>query len=206
MDAYCAQEAAGKTCEDRVKILETNGRVMIALADGAGGTGGGWTAATAFIAEAERFSFSMCGRGSPEAWEQFLREADARIARDANGGQCTGIAMAISDRSVVGASVGDSEAWLVKAGQVRIVTENQRRKPLLGSGAAAPVSFVASINAGEIVLCASDGIFKYAPRDALVKELTSGRSLAAIAKAIVDSTRLKSGALQDDVSLAVIRI
>jgi hypothetical protein len=52
----------------------------------------------------------------------------------------------------VGASVGDSSAWLISpAGEVTDLTAQQRRRPLLGSGEALPVQFEAELGAKKSI-------------------------------------------------------
>lgn len=91
------------------------------------------------------------------------------------------------------------------------LTGRQRRKPLLGSGAAVPVGFSATWTAGfsttwtpGTLLIATDGLFKYAPARR-VAEIARGADLAAAAEALVEQVRLPSGGLQDDVAVVLCR-
>jgi hypothetical protein len=56
------------------------------------------------------------------------------LVKAGHGGMSTAVVAEIVDGQVVGASVGDSCAWLVSLGEVSDLTERQVRKPLLGSG------------------------------------------------------------------------
>jgi hypothetical protein len=76
------------------------------------------------------------GAGTPEDWARCLYEADQALVR--SGGQCTAVVVEISEGRLVGASVGDSGAWLLTGKAIIDLTENQHRKPLLGSDEAMP--------------------------------------------------------------------
>jgi len=78
-----------------------------------------------------------------------------------SGGQCTAVVVEISEGRVFGASVGDSGAWMLPGKAIVDLTENQNRKPLLGSDEASPMGF-GPIEISGRLLIASDGLFKYA--------------------------------------------
>ncbi len=59
------------------------------------------------------------------------------VEADATAGEAAAVVALVTKGMIVGASVGDSEAWLLARGGVVRLTSNQRRKPLLGSGAGA---------------------------------------------------------------------
>jgi len=101
----------------------------------------------------------------------------------------------------MGASVGDSGAWLLTPPDFVDLTEDQNRKPLLGSGLAKPVAFGPYSISGRL-LVASDGLFKYVACER-IRELATTLPLASTAGALVDAARLPSGALQDDVAVIV---
>jgi hypothetical protein len=65
--------------------------------------------------------------------------------------------------SVVGASVGDCEAWTFIDGLARNLTAEQVRKPLLGEGMALPVGFETQVKECSL-LVATDGLWKYLDR------------------------------------------
>jgi serine/threonine protein phosphatase PrpC len=102
-------------------------------------------------------------------------------------------------RTIVGASVGDSVAWILDSSGLVDLTAQQKRKPLMGSGAANPVAFSSSIGTGVVVV-ASDGLAKYAARARIAAAATNRDSVQAV-DALVDLARTRSGALQDDLAL-----
>jgi PPM family protein phosphatase len=107
----------------------------------------------------------------------------------------------ITGNIIIGASVGDSEAWSFRPGGREQLTAHQQRKPLIGSGRATPVPFAASWPPGAVLVIASDGLFKYSSIERLAMATTSGASPAHL----VDLVRLKSGCLQDDVAVVLPR-
>ena len=179
--------------DDRLAVVALESGLVIALADGAGG--GGAAAADEVIAAVER---AARGPFDPVA---LLRELDARLRR--SGGQTTAVVLLVSEAGISGASVGDSEAWVVDADSDVALTGHQQRKPLVGSGSATPVPLGAPPLAGTL-LVASDGLFKYAPRARLL-ELVRSSGVETLPGALVQLVRLPSGGLQDDVAVVVCR-
>jgi hypothetical protein len=179
--AVLAARGAG---EDRIALQRTADGFVLALADGAGGTGGGAAAAELAV------RLVMEGRAP---WAEVIRAIDASL----NGGQCALVIAAVSGAAISGASVGDCGAWLI--GEiVQDLTASQVRKPLVGAGAT-PVAFEAEL-AGSTLLLASDGLFNYASREVILKA-ARGPDLQAAAKALAALPRLRSGAFPDDVSV-----
>jgi serine/threonine protein phosphatase PrpC len=169
------------------------------VADGAGGTGSGAAASSRLIEFATK-------RGAASTdWFDALLAFDDELSARRSGGQTTGVvAFVHNDGRIVGASVGDSVAWLISpGGELTDLTEHQRRKPLLGSGEALPVVFDSNPCGGRLLL-ATDGLVNYAPVDR-IRALAMQGSVAEAAAALVDCVRLPSGGLQDDVAVVVVQ-
>src|SRR5262249_3074025 len=94
-------------CEDRVKVLELDGGLVIAVADGARGTGAGAEAAETVIREV---TAAPSLERDAEGWCEVLRQTDHRVG----AGESTCVVVARSARGIVGASVGDSRSWLLE--------------------------------------------------------------------------------------------
>jgi serine/threonine protein phosphatase PrpC len=118
------------------------------------------------------------------------------------GGQCTAVVVEISEGRVVGASVGDSGAWLLTGKAIVDLTENQHRKPLLGSDEALPMGF-GPIELSGRQLIATDGLFKYATETDIAQRATALSVNDAVDK-LIAGVRLLSGALQDDVAIVLV--
>lgn len=118
------------------------------------------------------------------------------------GGQATAVIAEVGRDGVVGASVGDSQAWLVSTTDVHVLTASQERKPLVGGGAAA-TRFGGALEGATLVI-ASDGLFAYARRADIVR-IVCGDDLAVAAQALVEAVRLPGGELQEDVAIILCR-
>ena len=199
MLAIAHQVENGDRGEDRVLVSITAHGAVLAIADGAGGVGGGAEAVEAVC----RTIFAAVTRaaGAAERWCSVLIEVDDLLSRSAAGGMAAVVVAEIRGTHVLGASVGDSAAWLVADGEVIDLTAEQRRKPLVGSGNARPVGFGPRPLSGRLLL-ASDGLIKYArPRD-LARCACSGSPQDGVA-ALLAEVRLPSGGLQDDVAVVL---
>jgi serine/threonine protein phosphatase PrpC len=185
--------------QDRAIAIPIAGGYLVAVADGAGGTGGGAVAAERLIA----FISRLTEEAASTDWFDALCAFDDELSARSLSGQTTGIVAFISNERVIGASVGDSSAWLISpSGETTDLTARQRRKPLLGSGEALPVQFEAE-RLGNRVLLGSDGLFKYAPVDRICALATRGTAAEA-ANALANCVRLPSGAFHDDVAVAIV--
>jgi len=96
--------------EDRLLVERYGTRTLAIVADGAGGMGGG-AAAAAMACSIAAQKLRTGGAATPEDWARCLYEADQAVVR--TGGQCTAVVVEISEGRVIGASVGDSGAWLL---------------------------------------------------------------------------------------------
>ena len=169
----------------------------MAVADGAGGTGGGGAAADRLINSLSK----LTAEAANADWWSVLLELDEELS--ARGAETTAVvAFADGDR-VRGASVGDSEAWLISpTGELADLTKHQRRKPLVGSGEALPVEFEAELQ-GRRLLLATDGLTKYATAERICALAMQG-SVAQSADALANCVRLPSGAFQDDIAVVLV--
>lgn len=182
--------------EDRVAVLSLSDRLLVAVADGAGGVVGGAAAADAVCR-----ALDACAAGAPTDWTAWLAEVDGAMAASRTCGLAAAVAIEIrDDGTILGASAGDCEAWLFADGAARCLTAGQIRKPLLGDGAR-PVALAGRVDGGTLVV-ATDGLWKYAGRDRVAAAMPI-RPLGAAADALIDAARLRSGALQDDIAVFI---
>ena len=183
-------------CEDQVAVFSANDRTVIVVADGAGGLGEGSAAAAAVIREvASEFERIH----SADQWSAMLRQTDHRIG----SGESTAVIVDVRPYGIAGASVGDSQVWIIEDGMMTNLTQNQIRKPLLGSGEALPTSFVHPPLRG-VLLAASDGLFNYAKPESIVR-IASENDFFTIPKKCLEAVRLPSGDLWDDVGIVAAR-
>ena len=125
---------------DHVVIRQFDDRLVMALADGAGGMGGAAQAAR-FACE-RAVEMAAHAPADARAWADRLAVIDTELAGSVHGGQTTLVVAEVWREMVRGASVGDSRAWLLSLSDEPVeLTEEQARKPLLGSGHAKPCGF-----------------------------------------------------------------
>lgn len=189
--------------------------LLCVLADGQGGRSGGpqaaQTASAAALSWVSALSASRL-RGSlrgKHTWVSVLVGADEAVTQTSSDGFTTLIGLSVSARSVVGASCGDSGVLLVHGakGKAKWLTENQRKNPPVGSGAAHPVAFFARLYPGDTLLVMSDGVFRYVGVDALVETCHRASEPEAIASALLElqTRQSQSGGLSDDFSVIVVQ-
>lgn len=189
---FAVEVVAGSANQDRAVVVPHEGGFVVALADGAGGTGNGAAAAEAVVEAVAR----VPGLDP----EMLLDKLDERLLQ--LGGQSTAVVVAIRGRELRGASVGDSGAWLIDGANVVELTAQQQRKPSLGDGAIV-MPFTAPFRG--TLLVASDGLLRYARRLDIAHVVASAASLQVAARELVSLVRLPDGGLQDDVSLVLAR-
>lgn len=196
---YTSTKAGGGTNQDRVTYFEHAQGTVILIADGAGGQGGGGIAADCSV-EFLRVACAKQGL-SPETCSQLLSALDSELSAHRTAGESTAVMIVIGHDMMFGASVGDSEAWLVEDGKTAVLTESQYRKPLLGSGAAIPVEFGPVPFAGTLVV-GTDGLFNYVRRN-LIIESASRVDRAQLAETLSEAARMPAGGFQDDTTVVV---
>jgi serine/threonine protein phosphatase PrpC len=189
------QHGAG---QDRAAVFGAAGTLVAVVADGAGGTGAGAEAAETVIAHV-RAAFAA-GSVDPAT---LLRTTDQLLAAAPHGGQTTAVVAVVDPDGMVGASAGDSGVWLITEDGVDDLTAGQARKPLLGGGAH-PARFAVGRRTGTLLL-ASDGLLKYATREKIATVVRHA-DLEVTPDRLVDLVRLKSGGLQDDVAVVLVRL
>ncbi|MCB9856828.1 MAG: serine/threonine protein phosphatase [Phycisphaerales bacterium] len=194
-------ESAGSVGQDRVAVIPCDTATVVVVADGAGGSDDGGRAAD-FVVDAIRQAAGAGGSdiGRGLYWQDVLLRADRALAALASG-ETTAIVVAIMDEHMVGASVGDSQAWLIAGRDVDVLTERQRRKPLIGDGGAMPVAFE-RVHLGRTLLVGSDGLFNYVPLDRML-QIVASEPVENAPNALIDAARLRSGALQDDIGVVI---
>jgi serine/threonine protein phosphatase PrpC len=96
--------------QDRALAVPTQGGYLVAVADGAGGTGDGAAAAERVITGLAK----LAGAAASTDWFGALLELDDELLAHRPGCQTTGVVAYVTADRIVGASVGDSSARLIK--------------------------------------------------------------------------------------------
>ncbi len=195
--------------EDVVQVCPNPGSadlVLCSLADGQGGRSGGGRAAEIAVRGSleAAISFSVDDLRQPAPWYSIISAADDAVGEDDDAGFCTLISLGISKQKVCGASCGDSGALVLSGGPEILLTENQRKNPPVGSGAAHPTAFEARLKPDWKLLVVSDGVWNYVGWEQVGSIATQNqgeRTIAALRQAARDAN---AGKLLDDFSVALI--
>jgi len=190
-------QAYRKQCEDRAHVIASDERTVIVVADGAGGIGGGAGAADVVVRETKA-AYSRIE--DSQQWASQLQQIDFHIG----DGESTAVVVDLRADSICGASVGDSQAWIIAGAQITDLTTSQNRKPLLGSGSANPIGFSHRALDGVLIV-ATDGFCNYVKRDALTR-LVAQSDFFEIPRRCVDLVRLPSGDFWDDIAIVACRV
>jgi serine/threonine protein phosphatase PrpC len=192
--------------QDRTAVVTIGAITLVVVADGAGGLSGGGEAASAVIETLLHEAVHGLDLRDERLMVDVLRALDQRLAKTRSSGETTAVVAALAPGRVVGASVGDSGAWLIPSeGNVIELTAEQLRKPLLGSGRAVPVPFVSGTSPSMTLLAASDGLFSYVDAAQVRTIVQSAASGDVALHGLLDAARLPNGSLRDDVSIVAIR-
>lgn len=181
--------------------------LICVLADGQGGQCGGARAAQVAVEKCLELagSYSVKRLFQSSTWYEILSGADEAVSDDPNAGYSTLVALCVADSRVCGASCGDSAALVVFKSNMEILTENQRKNPPIGSGAAFPVAFSTALKPGDKLLIVSDGVWKYVGWDAVV-ETSRARENETLIEALRQlSLEQSNGKLPDDFSVALVQ-
>ena len=159
--------------EDRFLVREDGGTVLLAVADGVAGEAGGEIAAQAAVDELARRFYAARGRAVGEALAEAVREANGAVLRAAEssgnrGAATTLVAAAIHGREAAIANLGDSRAYVVRAGAPRQITEdhsgdtaNSITRFVGDERGVQPDVFAEAIALGDRLVLCSDGLTRH---------------------------------------------
>lgn len=120
--------------QDRCLLLDRDGAVLLAVADGMGGHARGDLAAQAFVDTLGRLFLARAGLEDPAAFLRDAFRAAHRAIRCEGEAQhppieplTTGVACLVQGGTALWAHVGDSRAYLVRDGEVALRTRDHTR-------------------------------------------------------------------------------
>lgn len=188
--------------EDRAEfVIVSETTLVLIVADGVGGRENGGNAASLAVKLTREVVSRATTRELSDThfWQQTFHYADESVSDETMCGETTLVAFCLTPTRVVGACVGDSEAWWISpSGTFQVLTEGGR-KPYLGRGMASPITFTFSTPQAGTLLVATDGLFKYTDAEQIAQTIVGGGTdLQTIAAALRDLVRSSSGVLYDD--------
>lgn len=194
-------ERGNPELQDRAEILSLGNRLVLIVADGAGGISGGAQAADFFLRNVREVSPGLV---SAQGCVELPRRLDVQIADAKECGETTGLVLVLGSAGLFGASVGDSAAWLFSANSKQDLTGGQARKPFLGGGTASPRPFAQNPAEGTLVV-ATDGLWKYTSLEIIEQRMRAALP-EKLAAELADLVRLRSGTFPDDIAIVTIYI
>jgi serine/threonine protein phosphatase PrpC len=209
---YSCTETGGHANNEDAFGLRSHGqddeRMLCVLADGQGGRAGGAQAAAiackTFLDLAECFSPTELLNAT--TWITALESVDEVVAADPKAGFSTIIAFCVTKDSLCGASCGDSAVLLLNPDEpAQVLSKRQYKDPPVGSRTASFVPFTAKLVCPWVVLAMSDGVWKYAGWDNIVK-ISAEAPPEEIIPQIRSRAQLRNGSLQDDFTLVVLQL
>ena len=112
LETYHLSVPASAKGEDRADILRLDTGVVMVVADGVGGRPGGAEAATLLVENVVNYFVHADYEVTDLALVQMLTEIDQALSSDENAGETTAVVAVVTEEGVVGAFVGDSDAYL----------------------------------------------------------------------------------------------
>jgi len=136
------QRPSDNTSHDRLCVLRDAHRTLIALADGADSRGAAQTAAARTVAELARCFRSGALPEDPRDWVMLLEGIDHAVLGDPDAGETSALVILVQQGVVMGASVGDSLAYVVRSsGEPQLLSGGVRKERRIGTGLATPLGF-----------------------------------------------------------------
>jgi len=194
-------QAGDREVQDRAEFFWCGSNLVLVVADGAGGMGGGAEAAE-FVVKGVKERISSLELDS-ESLTNLVASLDREMAASGAFGETTCVLVVLSSAGIIGTSVGDSGAFIFSKIGVESLTVNQLRKPFVGSGRAMPVGFTGSSFEGTLLL-ASDGLLKYTSQQKIADTIAT-TDFESMAEKLIALVRYQSGASPDDVSVLLAR-
>jgi PPM family protein phosphatase len=199
--------------EDRYLVREGGKTTLLAVADGVGGEAGGEMASAAAIdALAAGFFGAGSERPPAEALASAIRGAnDAVLGAAGKSGQqgaaSTLVAAAIAGGSAVIGNLGDSRAYLLRDGEIRLVTADHAGElqssitRFVGDPRGVqPDVFVEALRPGDRILLCSDGLTRHVP-DTEIASTVGRTDLDRAATALVDLAKSRGG--EDNITVVL---
>jgi protein phosphatase len=199
--------------EDRYLVREGGKTTLLAVADGVGGEAGGEMASAAAIdALAAGFFGGGPSRAPAEALAAAIRGAnDAVLGAAGKSGQqgaaSTLVAAAIDGASAVIGNLGDSRAYVLHDGDIRLVTADHSGEfqssitRFVGDPRGVqPDVFVETLHPGDRLLLCSDGLTRHVPDSDIASTVRRG-DLESAALALVDLAKSRGG--EDNITVVL---
>ena len=200
MNAIIQTVAGNPENQDRGLIQHDGPRIILCVADGAGGRSGGAEAASMAVKLIRENAFLL---GNADSCVEALRKMDEAIAKDSIAGETTCALAIVTPEEIFGASVGDSGVWWIP--------ESGNHLNLTQEPSSANLSLVLAMRGqfhfdhtrlepGSLLL-ATDGLLKYTSAEHIIGTCREHPAEVGAAQRLIELVRYPSGRLPDDVTL-----
>ncbi|MDH3655574.1 MAG: hypothetical protein OEN21_15005 [Myxococcales bacterium] len=137
-----SQRPSHDTSHDRLCVLRDAHRTLIALADGVDSREAAQAAAARTVTELARCFCSGVLPHDPRDWVMILEGSDHAVLGDPDAGETSALVMLVQQGVVMGASVGESLAYVALApGEAQLLSVGEQNAPRIGTGLATPFGF-----------------------------------------------------------------
>ncbi len=173
------------------------------LADGASGNISPSEPSNSFV----NFLSEKLTFGVPESYVGLIRDGERNFLFEGVYGETTGVVFEINNKKIKGSSVGDSEVWLYREGELTEITEKQNRRPRIGSFGPfdiTPVMFEMELKENDIIIAGTDGLFNFVPSQK-IKEIIESKNFNVINSCMLKEAMV-DGKLEDDFTAITIKI
>lgn len=142
LEISAAERTNQDTSHDRLCVLRDAHRTLIALADGVDSREAAQKAAARTVSELARCFRSGALPSDPRGWVMLLEGIDHAVLSDPEAGETSALVMLVEQGVVLGASVGDSLAYVVgPVGETQLLSGGKQNWPRIGTGIASPRGF-----------------------------------------------------------------
>jgi len=142
LEISASQRPNHDTSHDRLCVLRDAHRTLIALADGADSRHASQAAASRTVAELARCFRNGSLPDEPRDWVMLLEGIDHAVLGDPDAGETSALVVLVQRGVALGASVGDSLAYVVGPdGEADLLSGGRRKEPRIGTGLANPFGF-----------------------------------------------------------------
>lgn len=142
LEISASQRPSHDTSHDRLCVLRDAHRTLIALADGVDSREAAQAAAARTVTELARCFRNGALPEDPRGWVMLLEGIDHAVLGDPDAGETSALVILVQQGVVMGASVGDSLAYVVHAeGEAQALSRGERKEPRIGTGLATPLGF-----------------------------------------------------------------
>ncbi len=200
--------------EDRSVIREDRGTLLLAVADGVGGSAGGEIAADAAVAAlADRFFGAPGDRTLEDRLADAIREANTAVLKAAESSgnaqaASTLVAAVVRQDHLVVANLGDSRAYLVRDGTARQLTEDHSgdlqhaiTRFVGDPRGVQPDVFVEDLRDDDRLVLCSDGLTRHVSPEEIATTVAAGGNIDLAASALVEMANARGG--EDNVTVVL---